>query len=96
MNSKTPEGIKKEVIKFMYLHYTDTDSGYSRVLNQITDITTVKNEDKIFVTITTHSPGIIIGKGGRSIDELKVYLERNLKIDIQIHLIENKMWSNIF
>jgi len=49
-------------------------------------------DEFLVISITTRRPGIIIGKGGESIDKLKAYLVKNLKVsDIRIQIIENKL-----
>lgn len=59
---------------------------------EITDIAAINNSDKINVVITLCRPGLLIGKGGRTIDELREYLFRGLEKKIEISIIESKLW----
>jgi small subunit ribosomal protein S3 len=44
----------------------------------------------VTVTITTASPGIIIGKGGQEVDKLKEELKKITDKEVQINIFEIK------
>ena len=63
-------------------------------LNAISDIQAVENNGKIEMTVTTHQPGILIGKAGREINALTKYLTKELKKEVKIFITENNLWRN--
>ena len=62
----------------------------------ITDFVVFDDVNKITVVITLTSPGILIGRGGETIDSLKKYYNDMLFDEfnkpISIDLIESKLW----
>lgn len=62
----------------------------------ITHIKVFKHKKRIIVEIETHRPGLLIGKGGKFIDELKDFVEDNTKQKIEIDLRESKLWMNLY
>jgi hypothetical protein len=58
---------------------------------QITDLKFKFYKSKIIIIVTTERPGLLIGKGGRTIDGLTQWLsERTMPVEIQIK--ESKIW----
>jgi predicted RNA-binding protein Jag len=62
----------------------------------ITDFVTYDCGDKITVVITLTRPGILIGRGGETIESLKKFyndmLLNEMKKPITIDIIESKLW----
>ena len=46
--------------------------------------------DKVFVDIYTAKPGMIIGKGGAAIEELKVKLSKMVSKEVSLNIVEVK------
>lgn len=62
----------------------------------ITDLDFKFDSNMVTLTITMEFPGIIIGKGGRTIDALREYLNDVLdNYSIKIDLKESKLWHRI-
>lgn len=59
----------------------------------ITDIKVTNKKSKIIVIITLLRPGLLIGKGGCEIDALTKYLFNRLEKDVDIHIVESKLWE---
>ncbi len=49
-----------------------------------------RKQNKVFVTIHTAKPGIIIGRGGQEIDKLKKDLEKMTKKTVNVNIMEVK------
>lgn len=65
--------------------------------NSITRIESTQLKDKsIVLEVETHMPGMLIGKGGRFIDDLTVFLREETGEDIQLRLVECKLWMNLY
>lgn len=60
---------------------------------QITYFTVDFKEKENVVNITLGRPGILIGKGGKTIDTLREFLTKRLKKPTRIHITESKLWS---
>lgn len=59
----------------------------------ITNFKFERFKEYLLITITLERPGILIGKRGHVIDELKKYLStRELKMPVKFNLIESKIW----
>ena len=57
----------------------------------ITDFKLFNEGETYKFVVTLTRPGLLIGKGGRTIDGLKDFLSYGDR-DVSVHLIENKMW----
>ena len=72
------------------------------ILMTITNVRVFKNiaTDKIIVEITSHSPGIIIGKAGHFINELILFMQNELEIEdpdlFELKLQEPDLWKNMY
>lgn len=83
----------KQVRRILKLFFEDSSTG---VLYTITNINVFKGHEHIIVEITTHRPGLIIGKGGRTIDALTERLTKELETPVKIELTEDQMWYDLF
>ena len=52
--------------------------------------------DKNILTISLERPGLLIGMKGQNIDNLKTYLQKQLKKYIQINIVEDNSLSNLY
>lgn len=66
-----------------YLKKTLKTSGIEK-------INIARKGNKVFVDIYTAKPGMIIGKGGAAIEELKTKLNKMIKKDISLNIVEVK------
>ncbi len=66
-----------------YLKKTLKTSGIEK-------INIARKGNKVFVDIYTAKPGMIIGKGGAAIEELKAKLNKMIKKDISLNIVEVK------
>ena len=69
--------------------------GGSGLLN-ITDVKVTKRGSYITVHITTHLPGILIGKAGKNIEELRNWFGDFTNSEVRINIIESEMFSNFW
>jgi len=71
--------------------------GYSKTLTDITNVRFFETKEYYTVEITTHRPGIVIGKGGRDIDELEKYLNDDcFNKPVKILLLECQLWLKLY
>lgn len=86
----------KEVRKLIYDYYFIIKE-YTNILNYITKVEVSKSKKGVTILIESHRPGLLIGKGGKNINELKEFLfkEFNRK-DIYVDLKECKLWYNLY
>ena len=85
------EIVSKQIRRIIYLFF---DNG--SVLYTITSVKVFKSHEYIIVKITTHKPGLLIGKGGRTIDALTERLTKELEMPVKIELTEDQMWHDLF
>ena len=78
--------------KKLYSFFYRTDWNYETL---ITKIRTFKERGGVTIEITTHRPGLIIGKGGRYINQMTKELSEDLNVPIKIKLNEEQMWLKI-
>ncbi len=66
------------------------------VLYLITDIKVTKDTNNTIVCITTQKPGLLIGKAGKLIEELKRFIEEDTNENIIIKIKESALWKNMY
>ena len=66
-----------------FIKKTCYDSGIAKVVIE-------RKQNKVFVTIYTAKPGIIIGRGGAEIEKLKKELEKKNKKTVNVNIMEVK------
>jgi len=54
------------------------------------DIVIKRNNNKVYLDIYVARPGLVIGKGGEAINNLKVFIEKQIKQDVEIKILEIK------
>ena len=80
----------QKVRRYINMHFEN--EAIQRSLMEITDIKVKKKKFFLEITITLVRPGLLIGKGGRTIDGLKKYLEKLLDVFVEIKVKESKLW----
>lgn len=68
----------------------------SSYLRNITKVTSTKRNNVVTVHITTHSPGILIGKAGSLINSIKDYMQLKSGEIVKIDIKEEQMFNNLF
>lgn len=72
------------------------------LLRFIIDVSGKIKGNILYITVITDRPGILIGKGGRSYDEMikfckeTYYFMNNKLIDLKIHIEESQYWPPTF
>ena len=83
--------IKKEACR--YLQWFFGKQNINRDSIQITDVNVLgNNKKKITIQIILGRPGLIIGKAGRTIDALRVFMEDYFQKEVEIKIKESKLW----
>jgi len=75
--------------------YFITNECYN-VQYSITDVEVESNKTGMVIIITTNRPGILIGKGGKDINHLTEYLNKQFKVNIQLKIKECKLWHKLY
>lgn len=75
--------------------YSATESTGSYI-RHITNVQAFQTGDKVRVLIESHHPGILIGKAGKQIGEIKEYMERMSKKTVTIDIRETEIFLNIY
>lgn len=83
----------KPARRAMYTFFNMHDWGGTTT---ITDVKVFYTEKGLTVEITTHRPGILIGKAGHFINSLKEFLEKELGEKITIDLKNCKLWLGLY
>jgi ribosomal protein S3 len=83
--------IKRGISSYFYGEYDQSTISF------FTNIRVLEYNHKFVVEITTHRPRLLIGKGGRTVDDLKDFLNKgDLPKKVEIDIKESKMWSNLY
>jgi len=63
----------------------------------ITDIKVYRTFKTLYITVTSHHPGIFIGKGGLFINGLEQFMLSDTPFEkVKIDVLECKLWSNLY
>ena len=88
---------QKEIAQCIGGYYLIKNQGaYKKAMEEITElgitqVDVIKN--KISIRLTR--PGLLIGRRGANIDNLRIFLETQLKRGITIEIIEDRVISNL-
>jgi ribosomal protein S3 len=82
--------------KALVLYPYSPNSISSSYLANITKVWATQKYEKTTVHIKTHRPGILIGKAGELINEIKKLMETMYKNSISIDIQEEKMFLDIY
>lgn len=90
------KNVKKDVnerrIKYWFQQYFEDNDLHSGIW-QLHHIGVATSKTDIVVTITLGRPGLLIGKGGRTIDEITKRLSDWLEKPVKIKINEYSVWS---
>lgn len=78
-------------VMMAYFHHHKWDYYHT-----ITDVELYRDGWKIKLIITTHRPGILIGRSGKFIDGLKEWIDIELDHSVEIEIKESKLWLNLY
>jgi ribosomal protein S3 len=92
--TKSRERAFKSRIRFFFSDEFDESSSFSLALRRlgITDLKFREYKEYYHITITLIRPGYLIGKGGSTIEKLKLSLSNMYNKKVEIHIIESKLW----
>lgn len=79
--------------KCIYNFYLNNNQS---VLSTITNLNFENSKESLKIKITTHRPGLLIGKQGKFISNLASNLKNVFEKEIKIDIIESKLWENIY
>lgn len=91
---KQRQDLLKEIKRGMVSYWETNDM--SRIPMGITNVDFKKEKDILNITVTLERPGLLIGKTGRNIDGLRKALKKCLKQKVEVLLIEDKSWRNLW
>ena len=90
------------VRRFLYQYFIDTSDGFeyqvfSYAEQYISDVKVYKKDIKtILVVLKSKRPGMLIGKAGGTFNDIKEKLETELKTSVEIEIVEDKIWQNLY
>ena len=85
---------QKRVLRGLSDFFYHKDMEHTK--SMICSVNVIEFGDFVVVSIETHRPGLIIGKGGETIGELTEWLTDDLEKEVKIHLTESKLWNDIY
>ena len=86
LHSITPKKVRRLMNQFFI------NKDITRQTLEITDVVVKNKLTHVKVTVTLGRPGLLIGKMGRTIDALTLYLEKILEKKVEISIKESKLW----
>lgn len=87
LHSITPKKVRRLMSQFFI---------NKEIIRQSLEITDVQVKNKLCyvkIVVTLGRPGLLIGRGGETIDALTLYLEKILEKKILISIEESKLWQ---
>jgi len=86
----------KEFKRTFYVFY-NLIKDYKDVLLTTTNFEVEYIDNVYNINIKSYRPGLIIGKGGKDIEDYNKYIQKELNIkNFKINLTEENLWSDIF
>lgn len=87
-----------DVSKVIYLFFTDIDefdsiNHYRLHSLQINNILARKEKGILHIQIELERPGLLIGKGGSTINNLQNQIEKELNCLVEINIVESTLWN---
>ena len=79
-----------------YLHQYLMANDLIHLETITTNIQAFEHKDKYVLLITTHRPGMYIGRGGKTIDGISKNLNSRFGRKVEIDLKESKLWHNLY
>ena len=98
-NERKIRNFEKRFKQWFIVFHTDLDMSIKPIFYSygITNFqfNIIKNIPTIIITL--ERPGILIGKGGRNIEDIKKFLIESSNItDLDVSIMESKLWKNIY
>lgn len=75
--------------------YGSTESTGSYI-SHITNVQAFQKGNQVRVLVESHHPGILIGKAGKQIGEIKEYMERLSEKIVSIDIRQTEIFSNLY
>lgn len=89
----------KAVRRFLYEYFIDVSehSIYSRVDKYVSNVNVYQKDlTTVLIVLKSLRPGMIIGKAGGTFEDIKTKLEIELKTSVEIEIVEDKIWQNLY
>ena len=104
VNIKLDSKLGKLIRSVIYKYFNSTEESYSNnVLYTIANITITRLDLNYTVIIESYRPGLIIGKGGETIDELQELIQSDvfdifegIGISYKFNLVECTLWNKMY
>lgn len=88
--------IDSRIFRRQISYYFYEDFNYD-IISTITEVKVFEEKSKFILKITTHRPGILIGRGGKTIDALRNWLNNGeFSKPVEIDLQESKLWHKLY
>ena len=88
--------IDSKVFRMSLVTYPYQSGASGSYLKNITKVWATIRKGKTTVHIRTHSPGVLIGKGGVQIDEIKNLMEHFYVQPVEIDIQEEMMFYGVY
>ncbi len=82
-------------VKSLFLGFVSNE-GWNVDSFGITNISVEKYEKKCVITFELNRPGLLIGRAGRTLNELIEYLSDILEMRVEINIKESDLWLNLY
>jgi ribosomal protein S3 len=87
--------VKSKVIRrVMYHYFMYKNWNYVDTITQVKVYLTLRGH--YLVKVTSHKPGVFIGKAGIFINGLEEHLTKELKRKTKIYIYECKLWHKLY
>jgi hypothetical protein len=93
MNKEIDSKIFRKAL-VQYPYNSDSDGSYLRSITSV--VASFIGDATVLVTIRTHSPGILIGKRGIQISEIKDLMAHMSGKNVEISIVEEDMFQNLY
>ena len=84
--------LQRSVRRSIRTFFEGADLNVSILSMGITDVSVKLGKEKIEIVIVLERPGLLIGKGGKTIDALEQHLKDGYQTDVLIGVKESKLW----
>ena len=93
-NQKNLENLNKKIRKILHSYIVQKYDRFAINKFNITNVEVKKNGEQIKVIITSETPGLLIGKGGREISGIVRDLNKNLQTNnTSVDIKQSKLWE---
>ena len=84
--------VNERSVKILIQNYLEENSLHEGSL-QLHHIAVATKTSKVVVTVTLGRPGILIGRGGATINEIERLLSERLEKPVHIEIVEHSVWA---